>query len=61
MKPDWKDAPEWAQWLAMDGDGVWYWHQCQPEWEDSLGEWRSGETIESAAFFRPTDSLESRP
>jgi len=30
MKPDWKDAPEWAQWLAMDGDGTWCWHEQQP-------------------------------
>lgn len=29
-KPDWKDAPEWAQWLAQNGDGEWYWHERQP-------------------------------
>lgn len=29
-KPSWKDAPEWAQWLAQDGDGVWYWHNDRP-------------------------------
>ena len=22
MKPNWKDAPEWANCLAMDGDGI---------------------------------------
>lgn len=30
MKPDWKDAPEWAQWLAMDGDGCWFWFEAKP-------------------------------
>lgn len=30
MKPDWKDAPEWAQWLAMDSDGYWYWYSHEP-------------------------------
>lgn len=30
MKPDWKDAPEWAQWLAMDEDGKWYWYRGKP-------------------------------
>lgn len=30
MKPYWKDAPEWAQWLASDFDGQWYWYQNQP-------------------------------
>lgn len=24
-KPDWKDAPEWANWLAQDGEGQWIW------------------------------------
>lgn len=31
MKPDWKDAPEWANWLAMDSDGGWWWHEKKPE------------------------------
>lgn len=30
MKPDWKDAPEWAQWLAMDKNGQWYWYELKP-------------------------------
>lgn len=30
MKPDWKDAPEWAQWLAQDKDGRWFWYQNKP-------------------------------
>lgn len=30
MKPDWDDAPEWAQWLAQDPDGVWYWTEREP-------------------------------
>jgi hypothetical protein len=41
MKPDWKDAPEWANWLAMDADGKWFWHEYEPrlrqrDW-DSFG------------------------
>ncbi len=31
MKPDWKDAPEWAKWLAMDSDGEWHWYSHKPE------------------------------
>lgn len=30
MKPDWKDAPEWANYLAMDEDGKWYWYEHEP-------------------------------
>lgn len=31
MKPSWDGAPEWANYLAMDSDGGWYWYQCKPE------------------------------
>lgn len=30
MKPDWKDAPGWAKYLAMDENGEWYWHEYDP-------------------------------
>lgn len=30
-KPDWKDAPEWAQYLAQDGHGAWYWYRDLPK------------------------------
>jgi hypothetical protein len=30
MKPDWNDAPDWAQWLAMDKDGTWWWFEREP-------------------------------
>ena len=39
MKPDWKNAPEWANWLAMDSDGSWYWFAEEPD-QDSYS-WRS--------------------
>ena len=29
-KPNWTDAPEWAQWLAQDSDGEWYWFEEEP-------------------------------
>jgi len=29
-KPDWKDAPEWANWLAQDEDGEWPWFEEEP-------------------------------
>jgi len=30
MKPDWKDAPEWANWFAVDEDGACYWYGDEP-------------------------------
>lgn len=33
-RPNWKDAPEWAQWLAQDslsqGGGAWNWFETLP-------------------------------
>lgn len=31
MKPNWKDTPEQANWLAMNGDGNWYWYEVEPQ------------------------------
>lgn len=30
MKPSWDDAPEWANWLAIDDDGEASWFQYEP-------------------------------
>jgi hypothetical protein len=34
------EQPEWANWLAMDNDGVWYWYSYQPTWDDWVDEWK---------------------
>lgn len=39
MKPDWKDAPEWAIAWAVDADGKAFWHEFPPEIGDV--EWLS--------------------
>lgn len=39
MKPDWKDAPEWANYRAMDANRAWYWHEYEPFLVGSF--WRS--------------------
>lgn len=31
MKPDWKDAPEWAKYLAQNEDGRWFWYEENPQ------------------------------
>lgn len=39
--PYWMDAPEWANWLAQDCDGVWFWYENEPHqgprWWHSIG------------------------
>ena len=31
MKPDWKDAPKWAKWLAQDRCyNAWHWFEYKP-------------------------------
>lgn len=64
MKPDWKDAPEWAQWLAQDECGDWWWFQHRPVcgettwWPSSCaGEWMAVE--DAPPNWR--DTLEQRP
>lgn len=29
--PDWSDSPDWAQYLAQDADGSWWWHELEPQ------------------------------
>lgn len=56
MKPDWNDAPEWAEWLAMDDDGAWYWYGEKPELVN--GTWRTDGEV-CSAYCQP--DLEQRP
>lgn len=28
--PDWSNAPDWANWLAKDADGTWYFYENRP-------------------------------
>ena len=60
MKPDWKDAPEWAQWLAMDEDGVWVWYENKPVLKVRIFFPSSGKYQDAKRLgFR--ESLEPRP
>jgi len=66
-KPDWGSAPKWAQWLAQDENGEWWWHELRPALVVGSGEWASDDQ-EGIAFAGVTevvgdwrDSLEGRP
>jgi hypothetical protein len=61
MKPDWKDSPEWANWLAQDDDGSWFWFEAEPIVDD--GSWVNFKQRYCAAGNGVgwRDSLERRP
>jgi len=65
MKPDWKDAPEWAEWLALDGRGEWCWHEKAPSISTFRQVWfNDGEKEFAATDLSEQDwkeSLERRP
>ena len=69
-KPDWKDAPEEAKFLAQDRDGDWYWWTGRPKVVEPLTYWMPSEDEqETAAVILPNievqegwkETLESRP
>lgn len=39
IKPDWKDAPVWALWLAQDEYGAWGWYERKPSACKNYGLW----------------------
>lgn len=62
MKPDWKDAPEWANYVAMDRFGYWYWYELKPFL--SAFDWHRQENSKVKAFKQMVDwkdTLERRP
>ena len=71
-RPSWNDAPEWAQWLAQDGDGDWWWYECpievddldEEEWVEEHGV--DGRLVRATSGTTPSghdwrDTLEPRP
>lgn len=66
-KPSWDDAPEWAQWLAQDANGQWYWYENCPYTSNEMGKFLEpsyGGRIARAKTAPITDwqsTLEQRP
>jgi len=59
-KPDWNDAPEWAKYLAMDGDSVWVWYGSEPRWNPDRDKWESRGWIQRMSI-EAVDTMEQRP
>lgn len=59
-KPDWKDAPEWAEWVAMDDTGEWWWYEERPH--SGASEWLAyGRKQKCEGYAAWNDTLERRP
>lgn len=68
-KPEWnEDTPDWANWLAKDRDGFWWWYEYEP-FQFAGKEWVSGtvggKVDRASRFDRPKtnwkESKEPRP
>jgi hypothetical protein len=66
MKPDWRDAPSWANYLAMDQNKQWIWFEKEPT--PAFGGWTFGDDNQHEYVFKKTekrklwyDSLEQKP
>lgn len=65
--PEWSRAPLWAQWLAQDANGDWYWFDYQqPQIGENYGQWETdGEDVirASAGAINPNwkSTLQKRP
>jgi hypothetical protein len=64
-KPKWKDAPRWAKYMAMDGDGQWHWYRDKPDAILEDGEWGTLGRYKEAYVKKKDDdwkkTLEKRP
>lgn len=61
-KPSWESAPDWANWLAMDSNGVWFWYENEPHIEDKTRFLAEGKCLEVPAYADGwQNSVEKRP
>jgi hypothetical protein len=61
-KPNWSDAPDWANWLAFNGIDGWTWFQDEPKLRGVNGYIKvTGMSIFHGTWLAQKESLEERP
>ena len=69
-KPDWKDAPDCAKYLAQDSDGDWYWWTGKPKVINNFRYWMPDDVeqdipaalaVERMEVLSWKETLEPRP
>lgn len=61
MKPSWEIAPDWANWLAQDESGVWYWFEERPIQGGCTFQPTTGRMLRHIPDTSWDKSLEERP
>lgn len=56
-KPLWDDAPSWANWLACDRCGAWYWYINEPDIPDGNNFWNNSDS----SLYGRADGLDADP
>ncbi len=56
-KPDWKDAPEWAMWVAQDLSGKWFWYESEPKTHFGIFCWTN--QIKTPGHVEPAGSRDA--
>lgn len=61
-KPNWEDAPFWAEYLSQDENGAWYWFENEPL-RNRSGEWvcMEGDCMPAASGTEWAETLEKTP
>lgn len=65
-RPDWSEAPVWANHLVMEGTGHWFWyeHTPKPSVRGGVIRWNAGKgrcNYAGTFLYRAAETLESRP
>jgi len=57
--PNWQHAPSWANYVAMDQDGSWWWHEFEPTPCGST--WGGGGRVHPVSFGAWRETMSERP
>lgn len=60
MRPDWKSAPDWAMWVAMDPCKTWFWYENRPTFSRYGWEMNGGRVALAESPDDPRQTLEER-
>lgn len=65
-KPSWEDAPEWAEWMAQDQCGEWWFYDAKPcgdgcEWDSAVHSDSATVASDGVVLGSWRDTLEKRP